>query len=103
MLLNFWPKNVSKFKIQSMWCITRKHRQKCFKTVNYNGTVVSNSVMLALERGWRVVDAVRVACARGFSAGKMIYIVCVAAGGARGWARFLKQIQSTADMAEYYY
>lgn len=33
----------------------------------------------------------------------MIYIVCVTAGGGAGDGSFLKQIQSTADMAEYYY
>lgn len=36
------------------------------------------------------------------SAQKMIYIVCVAAARGTG-GRFLKQIQSTADMGEYYY
>lgn len=55
---------------------------------------------------WTAVAIRSVACGRGFRIEKMIYIVCVAAavGGAGGTAgRFLKQIQSTADMGEYYY
>lgn len=51
------------------------------------------------RRPERAGCGLRVAAA---SAQKMIYIVCVAAARGRG-GRFLKQIQSTADMGEYYY
>lgn len=51
------------------------------------------------RRPERAGCGLRVAAA---SAQKMIYIVCVAAERGRG-GRFLKQIQSTADMGEYYY
>lgn len=50
----------------------------------------------------RVSRSERGSCGRGFSFGKMIYIVCVASGQ-RGEGGLLKQLQSTADMGEYYY
>lgn len=65
------------------------------------------------EKFWLKYSGNGAVCGRRFNVGKMIYIVCVAAGAGRArrggrragasGGRFLKQIQSTADMAEYYY